>query len=51
MEFGGDNVFKLEDASKIEEVPTPVVTLDSVISQKLFDFPKPKSSIAMAGTK
>ena len=51
MEVGGDNVFELEDASTIEEVSNPVVTLDSVILQELFDLPNPKASEVRTSAK
>ena len=47
----GDKVFELEDASTTEEVLTPVVTLDSVIRQKLIDFTTPKSSLSINDVK
>ena len=51
MEVSGENVFELEDVSTTEEVPTPVVTLDSVIRQKLFALPNPKVSVVRTGEK
>ena len=51
MENVGYNVFELEDASTIEEAPTPFVTLDSVTHQKLLELPNLKASAARTGTK
>ena len=51
MEVGGDNVFELEFTSTTEEVSTHVVTLNSVIRQKLFYLPNPKASIARTSVK
>ena len=42
MEVAGHHVFELEDSSTTEEASTPVVTLDSVTRQKLFEFTNPK---------
>ena len=39
----------MEDASRIEEVSTPVATLDSVICQELIDLPTPKISVSSTG--
>ena len=51
MEFSEDNVFELEDASTIEELSTPVVTLDSMTLQKSLELPTLKSSITRTGAK
>ena len=51
MEVAGDAVLGLEDALTTEEVPTPVVTLDSENCQKLSDLPNPKVSTARADVK
>ena len=42
---------EFEDSSTTEEAPTPIVTLDSVNLQKLFDFPNPKAHILRTGEK
>ena len=41
----------MEDVSTIEEVRTPVATLDSALCQKLLDLTAPNVSLARTGAK
>ena len=51
MKVAGDAALLLEDVPTTEEVPTPIVTLDSDNRQKFFDFPNPKASTERASAK
>ena len=51
MKVAGDNMFKWKDAPTIEEESKPIVNLDSVTRQKLFELTNPKVSVARTSAK
>ena len=50
MEIDADKVDR-DKLLELEDSPTPVVTLDSAIRQKLIDLTNPKASLSRTGVK